>query len=319
MHNSEKPYYPLSAYLRETYGCKVYKVTLDIGLTCPNRDGTVANGGCLFCDPETLMPLGFKGATPIEVQLTEGMERLVERHGAKKYVAYFNINSSTHADVTFLKEAYRPALVHPDVVAVAVSTRPDCLGSDVIELLCEMSKQKDVWVELGLQSANDTTLKLLNRGHTVEAYKEAVERAHEARIKVCAHIIAGLPGETEEDFLGTVRLLAAQRVWGVKFHQLQVVRGTRMEELWKSGGVEALTIERYAAQVAKALAILPPSTVIHRLSGDLPDRFIAAPKWGANKFLIADRIVGFIKESAIVQGLLYKSEERRSTGTIEAR
>ncbi|MBE9527687.1 MAG: TIGR01212 family radical SAM protein [Proteobacteria bacterium] len=310
MHNKDKPYYPLSAYLRERYGCKVYKITLDIGLTCPNRDGTVATGGCLFCETETLKPLGANRESSggnssdtitasIEEQIEVGIERLVKRHGAKKYIAYFNINSSTYADVGFLKEAYSVALDHPEIVGVAVSTRPDCVGEEVVELLAEIARQKDVWVELGLQSASDSTLKLINRGHTVEAYERAVERLHSAGLKVCTHIIAGLPGETEEEYLDTVRLLASQSIWGVKLHQLQIVAGTGMEELYKNGGVEPLTIEKYAGLVAKALALLPKETVIHRLSGDLPDRFIVAPKWGANKFLIADKIAGVITESAL--------------------
>lgn len=295
-------YYPLTEYLKERYGERVYKITLDGGFTCPNRDGTVATGGCIYCDTSTLVPKAFDGRLGIVEQLARGVERVGRRHRAKKFIAYYQINTNTHADIETLRGLYTPALARPDVVALAVSTRPDCIKPGVVALLEDIKAKKDLWVELGLQSANPVTLKLLNRGHTVEDFTGAVTRLKGAGIDVCAHVILGLPGEGEQEVLETMRLISGLGVWGVKFHQIQVLKGTPLEAMYDRGVFKLLTLDEYSALVIKCLERLTPETVVHRLSGDVPLEYLVAPKWGANKFMITERILGLMAERRTFQG-----------------
>jgi radical SAM protein (TIGR01212 family) len=300
----KKPYYPLTDYIKEKYRERVFKVTLDAGLTCPNRDGTVAFEGCVYCDPSTLVPRPFDGTLAISEQLALGIEKVGRRHRVKKFIAYYQINTNTHAGVEELRKLYAPALAHPDVVALAVSTRPDCLGPDVIALLKEISRKKDLWVELGLQSSNPDTLKFLNRGHTHLDFKAAVERLNGAGIDACAHIIIGLPGEGRANVLGTIRFLAGLKVWGIKFHQMQVLKDTPLEKMYLRGELKPLCLDEYAALVIECLEMLPPGTVIHRLSGDVPVEYLVAPKWGANKFIVTERIIEMMAAKGASQGAM---------------
>ncbi|MBI5453527.1 MAG: TIGR01212 family radical SAM protein [Deltaproteobacteria bacterium] len=289
----DKPYITLSEFLKGRFGEKVFKVSLEAGFTCPNRDGSKGTGGCIYCNSETLVPLSYTGED-IKGQILAGMEKVRRRHNANKFIAYFQINSNTYAPIDYLKKVYREALL-PDIVGLAVSTRPDCVDYEVLDLLKELKKERFLWLELGLQTANDSTLLSINRGHTASEFKDAVEKARRSGIDVCAHVIIGLPDETRDDMLGTARFLADSRVWGVKFHQLQVLKDTPLLKLYEEGKVKTLSLDEYASIVADSLMILPPSTVIHRLSGDAPLKYLVAPRWGANKFIVAEQIERLLK------------------------
>ncbi len=304
-------YYPLSEYLQEKFGCKAFKVTLDAGLACPNRDGTIPGGPCIYCDPETLKPKGFDPSLSIKEQLEAGIEKVGRRHRAGKFIAYFQINTNTNAEAGFLRKIYNDAAAHPDVIALAISTRPDCLGVEVLQVLKEIKRTKHLWVELGLQSSNPRTLRFLGRGHTPEDFTDAATRASASGIDVCAHVILGLPGEGEEDALSTIKFLAGLDIWGVKFHQLQVISGTRLERMYRSGGVRPPVLEEYVALVIKCLELLPPATVIHRLSGDVPEEYLVGPGrggWDVNKFIVIEKILGLMQGLDTRQGALVTSK-----------
>ncbi|MBI1912078.1 MAG: TIGR01212 family radical SAM protein [Deltaproteobacteria bacterium] len=296
-----KPYNTLSDFLKEKFGCKVFKVTLNAGFTCPNRDGTKGVGGCIYCESSTLMPKEYSGDVDIKSQLAAGIEKVRKRHKAQKFIAYFQINTNTHAPAEYLEKLYRQAL-HPDVVGIAISTRPDCVDDSVLDLIERLKKERYVWLELGLQSANDSTLAYINRGHTAKDFEEAITKAKARGIDTCAHVIIGLPHEDRQSVFKTIKFLAELNVWGIKFHQLQVIKGTRLEELYNEGKVRLLELEEYANLMVECLEMLPKTTIIHRLSGDAPKQFIVAPKWGANKFIIMDKITEILKAKNTFQG-----------------
>jgi radical SAM protein (TIGR01212 family) len=302
------PYNTLSGYLKARFGCKVFKVSLDARLSCPNRDGGKGYGGCTYCDPRTLAPIGFDGESPVKAQLARGIEQVRRRHRAERFIAYFQINTGTHAPLDYLERIYSEALENPEVAGIAVSTRPDCLGEDVLGLLSGL-KERLLWLELGLQSANDATLERVNRGHTAADFEDAAKRAALRGIPVCAHIIIGLPGEGMEDAVRTTEFLSSIGVWGVKFHQMQVIKGTALDAEYLEGGFRLTGLEEYCAIVVECLRRLPPGAVIHRLSGDVPERFLSAPRWGANKFIIAERIVALMRESGAYQGELCRPRQ----------
>lgn len=301
-------YNSLSAYLKDRFGCRVYKVTVDTGLSCPNRDGTRGIGGCHFCVSSALLPKAYASGADVKGQLLEGIEYVRKRHKAEKFIAYFQLNTNTHAPIGELESLFRESLI-PEVACLAISTRPDCLGDGVVGLLAGIKKERPLWVELGLQSANDATLGRINRGHTAAEFKDAAMRAAAAGIDVCAHAIIGLPGEAKADIINTMRFIASLPVWGVKFHQLQVLKGTRLEEAWKRGEVETLSIDEYASIVADCLEELPPRMVVHRLCGDAPLRYIVAPKWGGGKFRIIEKITAVLKERKSFQGARHKGKD----------
>lgn len=301
-----KLYNPLSGYLKARFGCKVFKVSLDAGLTCPNRDGTKGRGGCTYCEPETLAPLDFEPGSSIKAQLAREMEKVRARHKAERFIAYFQINTGTHGPLEYLEKIWREALEVPGVAGLAISTRPDCVGEDVMALLSSL-KEKLLWLELGLQSSSDATLERSGRGHTASDFADAVERAHARSIPVCAHIIAGLPGEDAGAVVQTAVFLARLGVEGVKFHQLQVIKGTQLEKEYLEGKVATLGLDEYARLVVESLRKLPPETIIHRLSGEAPERYIAAPRWGANKFQISERILNLMESMGAHQGELFIS------------
>ncbi len=292
----KEPFRTLSVYLKEKYGEKVYKVALDAGFTCPNRDGTNGRSGCLYCNPDSLKPKDPVSVTDIQGQLIDGISRMRVRHTAKKFIAYFQSNTSTYAPLERLEKIFYAALTHEDVVGLAVSTRPDCLSEPVLDLLEKIAKTKNIWVELGLQTANDKTLKEMNRGHRAADFSDAIKRCSERGIDVCAHVILGLPGESEADMLRTMEFLRDLGLWGVKFHQLQIMRDTPLHELYKRGGIKTLGLEEYTWLVIRCLDVLPPEVVVHRLCADTPEAFLVAPLWGLNKFMILERITRGIVE-----------------------
>jgi len=278
-----KRYRSLSEYLREKFGCRVYKITLDAGFTCPNRDGTLGVGGCAYCDEYGSGSGLFKQGVSIGEQLLRGIERARRRFKAKKFIAYLQAFTNTYAPLDKLKEIYDQAVDHPDIVGLSIGTRPDCVPDEVLDLIRSYADRLMVWVEYGLQSANVETLRRINRGHGVAEFVDAVLRSKRRGLNVCAHVIIGLPGEGREDFEETANLLAALRVEGVKIHSLYIPKGCRLAEEYLAGRLKLMSREEYVEAVCDFLELLPPQTVIQRLTGETsPDRLLA-PDWVLDK------------------------------------
>jgi radical SAM protein (TIGR01212 family) len=279
-----KRYRDFNTYLREIFGERVQKISLDAGLGCPNRDGTVSEGGCIYCDR-----LGsgtgamVRHHLSIDEQVTKGRQFAEKRYGAKKFIAYFQSFTNTYASQEKLKSLYDQALRHPGMVGLSVGTRPDCVEGDVLGLLSSYGKDYKVWIEYGLQSAHDTTLSMINRGHDVACFERSVVMADNRGLEVCAHVILGLPGETRDMMLETAGFLAGLPVKGVKIHLLYVVRGTRLATLYKKGAYRCLEREAYIDLVVDFIELLPPDMVIHRLTGDPAGEELVAPLWAQNK------------------------------------
>ncbi len=278
-----KRYNPLSDFLQKKFAKRTFRVSLNPGFTCPNRDGTKGTGGCTYCNVSSLLIPDYTGMS-IGGQLERGISYLRERRRAERFIAYFQPNTNTYAPVEVLERLFTEAIEHPDVAALAVSTRPDCLGEGVLDLLTRLSSKKYLWIELGLQSSQDHTLRSINRGHTVADFLSAHKDVSDRHIPVCAHVILGLPGETTGDILDTARFLAELGVWGIKLHPLHILRGTKMESLYRNGAVRPLGLEEYADTVVSFLEHTPQETIIHRLCGSTPKRFLIAPEWGWNRF-----------------------------------
>ena len=282
-------YITLNAYLKERFGCKVYKIALNGGFTCPNRDGTLGTRGCIFCSR------GGSGdfAESKKLSITEQIESGKQRVGAKikdgKYIAYFQAFTNTYAPVDELRAKYTEALQHPDIVALSIGTRPDCLGEDVLALLDEINRIKPVFVELGLQTIHARTAEYIRRGYPLEVYDKAVEDLHRIGINVVTHLILGLPGESEKDMLESVAYVC--RVTdGIKLQLLHILDGTDLAEEYKSGKVEVMTLDEYADLIQKCVAIIPPHVVIHRLTGDGAKRDLIAPLWSGDKKRVINTI-----------------------------
>jgi len=276
-------YNDLNSYLRGRFGCRVQKITVDAGLSCPNRDGAVATGGCIYCNSQGSGTGAHGRGLSIAAQLEAGKAAMARRYRAEKFIAYFQSFSNTYAPVERLQALYEEALGVEGVVGLFIGTRPDCVPEPVLNLLQEMARRCLVWVEYGLQSARDATLAVINRGHDAACFLRALEATHRRGIQVCAHIILGLPGETAADARFTAQTLAAAGVDGVKLHNLYVIKGTRLEALFRSGGYRCLKRQEYVDQVVDVLERLPAHAVIQRLTGDPHPDELAAPSWSRDK------------------------------------
>lgn len=276
-------YRTLNEYYREKFGCKVYKLAIDAGFTCPNRDGTVGVGGCIFCSGMGSGEFAEGLCESISRQLELAKRRVEAKNKGGKYIAYFQSFTNTYAPVEKLKKLYYEAIEPEDIVGISIGTRPDCLGQEVVELLEEINKIKPVSVELGLQTVHEATVAYIRRGYVNQAYFNAVKRLRSAGLEVVTHIIIGLPGETEEMAVETTRQAVAAGTNGVKFHLLHVLKGTDLEKDYLAGKFECLTLEKYAAILKSCLAVLPPETVVHRITGDGAKRDLIAPLWSGDK------------------------------------
>lgn len=276
-------YHDLNSYLRGLFGCRVQKITVDAGLSCPNRDGAIATGGCIYCNSRGSGTGAHGRGLSIAEQLETGKTAMARRYRAEKFIAYFQSFSNTYAPVERLKTLYEEALGVEGVVGLFIGTRPDCVPEPVLDLLQEMARRCLVWVEYGLQSARDTTLALIHRGHDAACFLRALEATRRRGIQVCAHIILGLPGETAADARFTAQTLAAASVDGVKLHNLYVVKGTRLEALFRTGAYRCLERQEYVDQVVDVLERLPAQAVIQRLTGDPHPEELAAPSWSRDK------------------------------------
>jgi radical SAM protein (TIGR01212 family) len=285
------PYRDLNGYLRERFGERVQKITLDAGLTCPNRDGRLGQGGCLYCNARGSGTGAWSRGLSVGQQMLKGRARLGQRYGAQKFIAYFQSFTNTYAPPEHLRALYQEALACPGVVGLSIGTRPDCLSDGVLDLLAGLQKNYLVWLELGLQSAHDATLKLLNRGHDVACFTEAAVRAAARGLETVAHVILGLPGEGPGETAATAAYLAELPLQGVKIHLLYVTRDSALASLYRGGAYQCLAEAEYVSTVVDFLELLPPQLVIHRLTGDPHPGELLAPEWCLDK----SRVLSLIK------------------------
>jgi len=273
----------MNSYLRGLFGRRVQKITVDAGLTCPNRDGTIATGGCIYCNARGSGTGAHARGLSVTEQLQQGKQALSKRYNARKFIAYFQSFSNTYAPLTRLQALYDEALAVEDIVGLSIGTRPDCVSPPIIDLLQSYTADHLVWLEYGLQSAHNATLRFINRGHDRQRFCTAVEMTRNRGLKICAHVILGLPGEDREKMLATADLLAGLDVDGVKLHLLYVVSGTRLEELHHEGRVHCLEQKEYVTLVCEFLERLPQRMVIQRLTGDPHPQELVAPGWAVRK------------------------------------
>lgn len=272
-------YNDLNTHLRGMFGCRVQKITVDAGLTCPNRDGTISTGGCIFCNAKGSGTGAHARNLSITEQLLQGKARLSGRYKAKKFIAYFQSFSNTYAPVSTLSRLYEEALAVDDIVGLSIGTRPDCVNGPVLDLLASLARSHLIWVEYGLQSAHDRTLARINRGHDFDCFRKAVLETKGRDIKICAHVILGLPGETRQEMLATADAISTLGVDGVKIHLLYVIKGTPLETEHALGRYRCLEQAEYVDLVCRFLERLSPEIVIQRITGDPHPEELAAPAW----------------------------------------
>lgn len=304
-NGTDKRYNQYSAHLKNKFGAKVYKVTLDAGFSCPNRDGKISTGGCIFCDDGGSFSQAHSNILSIEEQLETGIETLSTRFKAKKFMSYFQAYSNTYKPTKELEKIYKSALKHPDIVGLSIGTRPDCIDKEKCKLISSFKDDYYTWVEYGLQSIHDKTLEAINRGHDFNCFMKAHEMSKNEGINVCAHVILGLPGETTEDMLETAKKLAEIKVDGVKIHMLCALEGTKLSKMYEAGEISFMSEEDYLNTVCDFLEILPPETTIHRLAGNGLKKNLIAPKWLGKKLDALNKIDRELEKRNSHQGASY--------------
>lgn len=302
---TNKRYYQFSEYLKNKFGKKVYKITLDAGFNCPNRDGTISSGGCIFCDDGGSFSRAHDSILTVEQQVHKGIENLSTRFKAQKFMAYFQAYSNTYKPVEELKNIYDASLCHDDVVGLSIGTRPDCVDENKLDLIASYTKNYETWVEYGLQSIHDKTLRFINRGHDFETFLKSYKLTKERGINVCAHIILGLPNETKEDMLATVKTLADLDIDGVKFHCLCIFPNTKLYDLYEQKQITLLNEDEYIDIACNCLELLPEKTTIHRLGGNGLQAIKVAPKWLNKKFEILNKIDSILETRNSYQGKFF--------------
>lgn len=300
----DKPYYSLNYYLKQTFGEKVYKLALDGGMTCPNRDGTAGTGGCIFCSQGGSGDFAEprRGSVTEQIEAAKSLVRSKIKDG--RYIAYFQSYTNTYAPIGYLETLFREAVSHPGTAALSIGTRPDCLPPETIDLLADINREKPVWVELGLQTIHEPTAVLIRRGYELSCFETAVKRLKEAGLTVIVHVILGLPGETEEMMLETIRYLGSfsPRIDGIKLQLLHILKETELAALYEAAPFPVMSMDEYIELILKCIRLLPPDIVIHRLSGDGPKKLLIAPEWSGNKRLFLNSLTRAFKETGAYQG-----------------
>jgi radical SAM protein (TIGR01212 family) len=300
---AERGYYPFSDYLRERFGGKVHKVSLHAGLTCPNRDGRVGVGGCTYCINESFNPQAGGPLRPIREQMADGIAYMRRRYRAAKVFAYFQAFSNTYAEIATLRRLYDEAIDFPEVVGLSIGTRPDCVPEETLELVQGYSERVEVWIEYGIQSIHDRTLRRINRGHDVAAFRDAVSRTRARGIRVCAHVILGLPGETHEEMMRTAESLQGLDIGGIKLHHLYVARNTALEREHAEGLVPLFTAEEYVRTACDFLERIPAGVAVQRLVGDTTSSdVLIAPQWPQSKTQVLQMITNEFRRRGTTQG-----------------
>ena len=298
-------YYSLDSCLRETFGEKVYKITLNGGMSCPNRDGQIGTGGCIFCSAMGSGDFAGDAALSITEQLARGKKELLEKRPVHSYIAYFQAFTNTHAPVSYLEKIFMEAIQDPDVKALSVATRPDCLGGDVLELLERLNRIKPVWIELGLQTIHEESSRFIRRGYRLETFDKAVCDLRRIGVTVIVHVILFLPGETEEMMLETVEHLNRRDIQGIKLQLLHVLEGTDLAGFYRDHPFHVPDMEEYIRVLGRCVSRLRPDIVIHRLTGDGPKDLLIAPLWTGAKRTVLNRLNQYLKENDIWQGKEY--------------
>lgn len=304
MEWDDKRYHSLNCFLRRKFGEKVFKISLDAGFTCPNRDGSISKGGCIFCSSRGSGDFTV-ALDDISMQFDEAKAIMMKKWKAGKYIAYFQAYTNTYAPISVLRERYYSIINKENLVGIAIATRPDCLPPDVIELLKEINEKTYLWVELGLQTVNENTTKLINSGYTLNSYIDSVKNLKEAGIDIVTHCILGLPGENREDMLRTVDFIADTDTQGIKLHLLHLLKDTSMVELYEKGQLVLLEKDEYVDLIVDAVERIPKEMVIHRLTGDGPRKTLIGPKWSLNKWEVLNAIDDRFIERDTYQGKEY--------------
>ncbi|MCK5335036.1 MAG: TIGR01212 family radical SAM protein [Gammaproteobacteria bacterium] len=277
-------------YMLQTYGERVHKISLNANLTCPNRDGSKGIGGCTFCNNVSFNP-DARNPSAISQQLEAGRRVIRKRTGAKKYLAYFQAYTNTYGDIQQLKKLYDQALSEEDVIGLSVGTRPDCLPEVILDLLADyQQKGFEIWLELGLQSSFDSTLKRVNRGHGYSEYRQAIHQAHARQLKVCTHLIVGLPGENSSHYKTTLKRVIDEGVEGLKLHPLHVVKGTQLARQWLRNEYSPLSLEEYISTAVDLIEMTPADIIYHRVTATASDDILLAPKWCSQKWHVINQI-----------------------------
>lgn len=305
MRWGEKPYHSLDYMLRERFHEKIYKVTLNGGMTCPNRDGTLGNRGCIFCSSGGSGDFAASSELSITDQIEQQKAMLTGKRPIQKYIAYFQAYTNTYGAPAYLRSIFTEAIRHPDIVALSIGTRPDCLGEEVLELLDELNRQKPVWIELGLQTIHERTARYIRRGYPLACFEEAVRNLRSRKIEVIVHTILGLPQETPEQILQTMDYLNHMDIQGIKLQLLHVLRGTDLAEDYEKGLFSVYTQEEYLNLLISCLEHLSPEIVIHRLTGDGPKELLIAPLWASRKREVLNHLHHQMKMRNTWQGRLW--------------
>lgn len=304
-------YRSLNSWLRERFGCKVYKLALDGGFTCPNRDGSIGTGGCIFCSGSGSGDFAVKVQGDSFLAIEQAKQLVQSKTSNGKYIAYFQSFTSTYAPADRLEKLYRSALSHPDVAALSIATRPDCLDDEIISLLEQLNAVKPVWVELGLQTIHESTARYIRRGYQLPVFDEAVARLKSAGLTVIVHMIIGLPGESEQMIYDTAAYIGRSGADGIKFQLLHVLENTDLAEDYRAGKFRALEMEEYIALLSGCIRRIPPDMVVHRLTGDGAKRELIAPLWSADKKRVLNAINRAFERENLRQGELMKLPPRR--------
>ncbi len=275
-------YYKFSFFLKQRYGSKIWKICVDAGFTCPNRDPKTGDGGCAFCRIDSFSKMHARQNVLLSEQIEEGI-RIARRRKINRYIIYFQASTNTYAPIPILRQQFEQCLKTPGMVGLAIATRPDCLSDPVLHLIDELSHQTNIWIELGLQSAHDHTLKRIHRGHSVKAYTDAVEKLKNIPVRICTHVMAGLPGESKTELIETAQLIANNGTHEIKLHPMLILKDTQVEKEWQQGTLNALELDDYVSMCCDVLQKLPPDMVIQRLTAEAPSEQLLAPRWALHK------------------------------------
>ena len=309
-------YYSLNQYVQDTYGEKLYRLSLKGGMSCPNRDGTLGTGGCIFCSEGGSGDFATDGTLSISEQIELAKTRVQGKFKGSHYIGYFQSFTNTYGSVAYLEQIFSEALQSPEIRLISIATRPDCVGDDVIDLLCRLRDKewslqtedgicytrKDIWLELGLQTIHENTAAFIHRGYPLAVFEDTYRRLHASSIPCIVHVILGLPGETKADMLATIDYLAEKQISGIKLQLLHILRNTRLAEWYESNPFPVFEMEEYISFLSECLEHLPATTVIHRLTGDGPKNLLIAPLWSGDKKRVLNTLNSYLKEHDIRQG-----------------
>lgn len=298
----DKRYYSFDYYLKNTFGEKIYRLSLNGGMTCPNRDGTLGSRGCIFCSAGGSGDFAAAPTLSVTSQIEEAKKQVAAKSHCRKFVAYFQAYTNTYAPIEHLRKIFTEAICHPDIVALSIATRCDCLSEEILDLLEQLNQIKPVWIELGLQTIHAESLRYIRSGFTLEQYTHAVAALHDRNLMVITHLILGLPGETAEMMRASVSYVASLPVWGIKLQLLHILNGTDLGAEYEKNPFSLFSLEEYCNLVADCIALLPPDMVVHRITGDGPRRLLMAPLWSTDKKRVLNTIHKTLKDRDLWQG-----------------